>query len=255
LPSVFSRGFLVWSLAELGEFREGMAHGEEAITIADASSQMYSRAFAHFALGFLHLYLGEAEHAIRVLKRGLAIQESGEIWALRAMFLALLGHAHTLSGRPAEAVPLVEQSVEPSIFVLSPQHPFPFLCLGKAYLEAGRIEESLEAAFHCLRFCRTRRDRGYEAWSLALVGEVGLRQAPMDADRVLEYYCQAVALATELEMRPLVAHCHLGLGKLYRRTGKREQARESLTTATTMYREMGMRFWLEQAEAEVKSLG
>ena len=49
-------------------------------------------------------------------------------------------------------------------------------------------------------------------------------------------------------MRPLVAHCHLGLGKLYRRTGKREQAQEHLATATTMYREMDMRFWLEQAD-------
>ena len=56
-------------------------------------------------------------------------------------------------------------------------------------------------------------------------------------------------------MRPLVAHCHLGLGKLYRRTGKREQAQEHLTTATTMYREMDMRFWLEQAEAEMRELG
>ena len=53
-------------------------------------------------------------------------------------------------------------------------------------------------------------------------------------------------------MRPLVAHCHLGLGKLYRRTGKREQARELLATATTMYSDMDMRFWLEQAEAELK---
>jgi hypothetical protein len=56
-------------------------------------------------------------------------------------------------------------------------------------------------------------------------------------------------------MRPLVAHCHLGLGKLHRRTGKREQAQEHLTTATTMYREMDMRFWLEQAEAEIRTLG
>jgi hypothetical protein len=51
-------------------------------------------------------------------------------------------------------------------------------------------------------------------------------------------------------MRPLVAHCHLGLGKLYRRTGKPQEAQEHLTTATTMYREMGMAYWLEQAEAE-----
>jgi hypothetical protein len=55
-------------------------------------------------------------------------------------------------------------------------------------------------------------------------------------------------------MRPRVAHCHLGLGKLYRRTDKREQAQEHLTTATTMYREMDMRLWLEQAEAEIREL-
>ena len=57
-----------------------------------------------------------------------------------------------------------------------------------------------------------------------------------------------------LGMRPLVAHCHLGLGKLYRRTGKREQAQEHLTTAATMYREMDMRFWLKQAETEIGEL-
>ena len=68
------------------------------------------------------------------------------------------------------------------------------------------------------------------------------------------YYREALALADELGMRPLVAHCHLGLGKLARRAAKREQAREHLTTATTMYREMGMRFWLEQAQAALAEL-
>ena len=68
------------------------------------------------------------------------------------------------------------------------------------------------------------------------------------------YYREGLALAGELGMRPLVAHCHLGLGKLSRRTGKREQAQEHLHTATTMYREMDMRFWVEQAEAETAVL-
>jgi hypothetical protein len=65
---------------------------------------------------------------------------------------------------------------------------------------------------------------------------------------------EALALAGELGMRPLVAHCHLGLGKLSRRTDRREQAREHLTTATTMYREMGMTYWLDRATAELKAL-
>ena len=77
---------------------------------------------------------------------------------------------------------------------------------------------------------------------------------PPNLERVEGHFRQAMALASELGMRPLVAHCHLGLGKLYRRTGNREQAREHLTIATTMYREMDMRFWLEQAEAEMREL-
>jgi hypothetical protein len=62
------------------------------------------------------------------------------------------------------------------------------------------------------------------------------------------------SLAEPRGMRPLVAHCHLGLGKLCRRTDKREQAQEHLATATTMYREMGMTYWLEKAEAEMAEL-
>jgi hypothetical protein len=72
------------------------------------------------------------------------------------------------------------------------------------------------------------------------------------ADEGEGYYREALALATDLGMRPLVAHCHLGLGKLYRRTGDGAQAQEHLTTAATMYREMDMGFWLEKAEAELK---
>jgi hypothetical protein len=60
-----------------------------------------------------------------------------------------------------------------------------------------------------------------------------------------------MALATELEMRPLVAHCHLGLGQLYRQTCRRQEAEIHLATAATMYREMDMRLWLERAEATI----
>jgi hypothetical protein len=73
-----------------------------------------------------------------------------------------------------------------------------------------------------------------------------------DLDKGHRFYREALDLADELAMRPLVAHCHLGLGKLYRRTGSRELAQEHLTIATTMYREMEMWFWLEQAEAEMR---
>jgi hypothetical protein len=66
---------------------------------------------------------------------------------------------------------------------------------------------------------------------------------------------KALILANELGMRPLVAHCHLGLGKLYHRTHKRQEAHEHRTTATVMDREMGMTYWLERTEREMKESG
>jgi hypothetical protein len=103
-----------------------------------------------------------------------------------------------------------------------------------------------------LALTRRLAARASEAHALCLAGDVASTGGAEDAEG---YYREALALGGELGMRPLVAHCHLGLGKLYRRTGNRGQADEHLTTATMMYREMDMRFWLEKAEAEVRAFG
>jgi Flp pilus assembly protein TadD len=72
---------------------------------------------------------------------------------------------------------------------------------------------------------------------------------PPDAALAEDHYRQALALAEELGMRPLQAHCHRGLGTLYANTGQQEQARTELATASDLYRAMDMIFWLPQAEA------
>ena len=95
---------------------------------------------------------------------------------------------------------------------------------------------------------------GFAAHARHLLGDIATHPDRFDAEHGEAHYRQALALAEPRGMRPLVAHCHLGLGKLYRRTGKRDEAHHQLTTATTMYREMDMRFWVEQAEAEREGL-
>ena len=99
-----------------------------------------------------------------------------------------------------------------------------------------------------------RNARGHRAPLLRLGAEVLVGQEPTEP-AALERLREALSLAAELGMRPEVAHCHLDLGTLYRRIGHSEQAQEHLTTATTMYREMGMSFWLEKAEAALKGAG
>jgi hypothetical protein len=121
--------------------------------------------------------------------------------------------------------------------------------LGEAYLLADRVEDARASADRAVGLACERGERGHEAWALRLLGEIALHRDGLDAATAETHYGAAMTLASELGMRPLAAHCHLGLGKLYRRTGDGAKAREHLATATTMYREMGMNFWLEKAVA------
>jgi predicted protein tyrosine phosphatase len=95
---------------------------------------------------------------------------------------------------------------------------------------------------------RGRGERGYEAWALRLLGDIASHHGRLDVTTAAAHYNAAMNLASELEMRPLLAHCHFGLGRLYRRTGNLEQAQQHLMTATAMYRDMGMTYWLEKLE-------
>jgi hypothetical protein len=130
----------------------------------------------------------------------------------------------------------------------------PKTTLGSGYLQAGRIDEATGIAERAARMAAERGYRGSEAKASHLLGEIGARRDPPEVARAGDHYRAALALAEELGMRPLVAHCHLGLGDLGLRTGRREEARPHLATATAMYREMDMGLWLEKVEAERAAL-
>jgi tetratricopeptide (TPR) repeat protein len=121
--------------------------------------------------------------------------------------------------------------------------------LAEACASAGRISEADEQAGRALRLAREHKERGHEAWVLFTLGAIAAHREPVHVDAAETSCRAAIALASDLAMRPLVAHCHLGLGKLYRRAGDHAKAEEHLTTASAMYREMDMGFWLEKAEA------
>ncbi|HVO84662.1 MAG TPA: tetratricopeptide repeat protein [Syntrophobacteria bacterium] len=117
-----------------------------------------------------------------------------------------------------------------------------------------RLRGDLGIGDRALRLSRERGERGYEAWALRFLGEAASHCDPPDLETAEGHFRQALALADELSMRPLVAHCHLGLGKVSRHSGDWVNARERLMTAVTMYREMAMDPWLAQAEAEIRAL-
>jgi len=115
---------------------------------------------------------------------------------------------------------------------------------------AGRLDSALALGHQALGLAREHGEGGHEAWAQLLLGEIASHRDPSEVQKAEDHYRQALALATELGMRPLVAHCHLALGRLYRRARKSEQARAQLIIAATMYREMDMRHWLDRAATE-----
>ena len=114
---------------------------------------------------------------------------------------------------------------------------------------AGLLSEAHALAEQTLAHARAHQERGNQAYALRLLGDIAVRREPPAIEPAAAHYRQALALADELGMRPLQAHCHRGLGTLYAATGQREQSRTALSTAIEMYRSMEMTFWLPETEA------
>jgi tetratricopeptide (TPR) repeat protein len=252
IQSVISGAWLGEVLSQLGRFDEAIGHAEAAVQIAEAADHPFTLYQGLIDLGRAHLRRGDLPRATRVLERGLDLCRTWQIVVGIPLVAAALGAAYALAGRADEALPLVAGAVEEFRSRQNHVRPaFILQCAGTTYLSAGRIDEAARHAREALALTRRLGARGSEAHALCLAGDVASTAGSEEAEG---HYREALALAGELGIRPLVAHCHLGLGKLYRRAGKREHARAHLTTATTMYREMDMLFWLKHAEAEMTEI-
>ena len=250
LPAVFSRAYLAWGLAELGEFVEGIVRGNEAVQIAETTvDQPLTLSHAYFGLGLVYLRKGDLPQAIAMLERCLRVCQTGDIQLVLRYVVSYLGYAYALSERLADALPLLEQAVEQSA---ATRHMFidPLLIAhrGEAYLLAGRLADADQQARHAIERSRDLKQRGHEAYALRLLGEIAAQRQPPDCEAAVAAYRQGITLADELGMRPLAAHCHLGLGTLWARTGRPELARAELSGAMAPYRALDMTFWFSRAE-------
>jgi class 3 adenylate cyclase/tetratricopeptide (TPR) repeat protein len=250
LPAVQSRAWLAWCHAELGTFAEGRALGEEGLRIAEVINHPASLIVASWGNGLLARRQGDLPRALSLLERAMGICQEADFPLFFPAVAADLGAAYTLGGRVADAVPLLTQAMEQTTVV--ERVDLRALCrlsLGEAQVLAGRLEEAQSLAEGALAHAREHQERSNQAYALRLLGAIAARREPPESASAETHYRQALALAEELGMRPLQAHCHLGLGTLYVQTGRPELARVALTAAIALYRDMDMTFWLPQAEA------
>jgi class 3 adenylate cyclase/tetratricopeptide (TPR) repeat protein len=251
-PSVLDRSYLAMSLAQLGRFIEAATYEAEAIRLAEPTQHAHTVGWAHLAAGTLRLLKGDwpkaralIDHWMAVVRTGNVVFQLPAVVAASAWTLAQCGEASEALNRLREGEPLLERQSARGLFAY---RGWAYHALGRAGLLLGRLDEARRLADRAVE--SSPGHHGFAAHARYLLGDIATHPGRFDAQSGEAHYREAVALAEPRGMRPLVAHCHLGLGKLYRRTGDEAKAQEHLTTSTAMYREMDMQFWLAKSEQE-----
>jgi tetratricopeptide (TPR) repeat protein len=245
-----ARWLLASSLAERGEFEEALVQGQEGLRIAEEVRHPYSLILMCWGLALVFTLKGEVSHAVVHLERALALCRDWTVPVLSPVTTGFLGYVHMLSGRVAEGLALLEQGkkdAESSGLAL--YHSRLTVWMGEGFLQAGRLADARAQGERALALTRERGERGLEGWALCLLSEVASRAEPLEGEIAEGCYREVVALADERGLRPLGARCHHGLGMLYRRLDKPQEAQKHLSTAASMFRQMGMRPPLEAAQA------
>ena len=228
LPAVYTRTSLARSLAEIGEFTEARAVAERGIRVAEAVGHSYSRMFALLGLGLVDLRRGEAGRSIASLEQSLSLCRAIDSPSMTALVGSFLGSAYVQAGRAVDAVTVLREATEQGAAVGLGDATLPrgigLASVAEAHAALGRLAEAADAARLALETFVRMKARGYQGWVLHLLAGIAAREEPVKTAEAGDLYRQALSIAVELGMRPLVGHCHLGLAGLHVRSGDREQA-------------------------------
>ena len=245
------RAWLGWALASRGEFAEALALGQVAVRIAEVNGAKALEASHLCLLGMTWLDLGDAAEAIPILESAVEISRRYEVRDWSGIAAMILGRACALVGRTAEAIENLEAGAAHCEAIKQmTNYPARLATLGEAYLLAGRRDDAEKTARRALALATEQGRRADHALSLHVLGRIAASADPPDVAAAEKYFTESRDRAAALGMRPLVAHCHLDLARLYRAVGSSNESSEHFSRATTMYREMNLPIWLDKAQSE-----
>jgi class 3 adenylate cyclase/tetratricopeptide (TPR) repeat protein len=247
LPAAFTFSQLALGLAELGEFDNADTYEREAVRRAEASGQSDSIVWAYWGVGCVALLKGRAEVAVSAFERLLTLCRSHDLQVYLPRIMAGLGCALARAGRVAEGLPLLEQAV--TLDAVSERRTSATLVLttlAEGYVLAGQLEAANRAAHQAVERARSRSERGAEAYALWILGiarsrlggDIGAAAAALEA---------ATAIADELGLKPLTAHCELARAEVYALQDDQPRALQHRELAFHLLDSLAMRSWLPTA--------
>jgi len=234
-------GYIARAHADLGEFEDAAAAASESVQIAEAEGRPVSTIIARYSAGYVAARKGDYAAAISAFERSLELCRTSEARVLTPGASGFLGAAYTGAGRVGEAIPLLEEAIEAATGMkLMLYQPMRFATLGRAYLKAGETVDARRCATRAEALALEQKEPGARAEALLLLGDIEACLHPLDIEQVRGRYRHALRIAEELEMRPLVAHCHRSLGEMESRVGDPRRAEDELRAAQAIYATLGM---------------
>jgi len=256
LSYVTSSGWLAWTLAELGDFHAADACVDQAMRAADGAGHIWPQTIARTLAGLVWLRRGHLERALGLLQPSLEACREKHLDVWRPIPSSLLGLGLALSGRLAEAMPLLEDGVHLSeVLGVNAYLALWTLHWAEGLLAAREGERARAMALHALDLAVAHKERGHQAWARRLLGDIASQgEAPALAEAE-QHYRQSLGIAEELRMQPVIAHAKLGLGRTMRLAGDRAGAEDNLVTAFLLFRGMDVPYWVKKCGEEMMKLG
>jgi DNA-binding SARP family transcriptional activator/tetratricopeptide (TPR) repeat protein len=245
--AVFTTSYLARSLSELGDFEAARATADEGVRIMTPLHHPFLAVHATCSVAIVALRQGRAEDVIPVLERLREVNMAGSALVVFPINQWFLAYAYALVGHPAapDLLRRMERVTDEARFTY--YYPLWLTLLAEGYLLGGEPAEALRRAERALELSRARGERGHEGWSRRLIGEALSALRPPGAPETAASYRSALAIAEELGMEPLRAHCHRGLGRLAGRAGRIVEAAHHDDIACGLFRAMAMTRWLAPA--------
>ncbi|UCG04952.1 MAG: tetratricopeptide repeat protein [Desulfobacterales bacterium] len=242
LPGALSRSMIVLGLAELGNFDEIEKIGSEALEIAEQVRNALTLTFVYNFLAMAYLRLGKFEPALPLLEKGHELCRFSELQSMYSYTVGNLGYAYLLAKEPRRALTVLEEGAKDENLKVSFWPTPPLTVLADAYRVAGEISLATETVSRALKLSDKREERGFEAWAMLVMA--GINDAAERPEEAKQWYRRTLKQASDLSMRPLVAHCHKGLSNCYLCLGNEKEAQLENKTALEIYRSLGMTYWL-----------
>jgi class 3 adenylate cyclase/tetratricopeptide (TPR) repeat protein len=253
---VTSSGWLGFTLAELGDFHAADACVDQAMRVADGAGHVYAQTIARTLAGLVWLRRGHLDRALGLLQPSLEACREKHLDVWRPLPSSLLGLGLALSGRLAEAQPLLEDGVHLNeVLGVNAYLALWTLHWAEGLMVAGEGDRARAMAQHALDLAVAHKERGHQAWAWRLLGDIASRGGAPALAEAEQHYRQALAIAEELRMQPAIAHVKLGLGRTMRLAGDRDGAEENLVTAFLLFRGMDVPYWVKKCGEEMMQLG